>query len=339
MKRITITEPGKVVIDETEMPVRKDNEALIKILYGGICGSDLGTYRGSFAYVTYPRTPGHEFSAEIVEIGENDRGLEKGMLVTANPYFNCGNCHSCRNGHVNCCMDNQTMGVQREGAFSEYISIPIDRIYGGKGLNPKTLALVEPFCIGYHGIKRAGVKKGEKVLVIGAGTIGVLAAVSAIKFGCEVTIADIAEEKLEYAKQFGIKEVIKNDSPEYFNAEVLRITGGSGFDVTVEAVGLPSTFQNCMDAVVFAGKVIVIGVGKQTLNFDYTIIQKKELNIYGSRNALREDFEEIIEMMKKEEALLEKIVTNEYDWLDAPEAWKDFDENGHSMLKVMLRFG
>ena len=188
MKAMFIDNPGQVSIKELPMPVPKRGEALLKVLYGGICGSDLGSYRGTFAYFSYPRTPGHEFSAEIIEIEPNDRGLEKGMIVTCNPYFNCTQCYSCQRGLVNCCTTNQTMGVQREGAFAEYITMPIERIYDGKGLSPKTLALIEPFCISYHGVTRANTTKGDKVLIIGAGTIGVLAAVAAKSLGAEVTI-------------------------------------------------------------------------------------------------------------------------------------------------------
>ena len=114
----------------------------------------------------------HIFSAEIVEVGENDYGLKKGMIVTCNPYFNCTHCYSCRRGLVNCCTTNQTMGCQRDGAFSEYVAMPLERIYDGKGVPPKTLALIEPFCISYHGVSRANIKPGDRVLVLGAGTIG-----------------------------------------------------------------------------------------------------------------------------------------------------------------------
>ena len=200
MKYLSIDEPGKAVIYECEMPEKKEGEAIIKLLYGGICGSDLGTYRGTYAYVDSKRIPGHEVAAEIVDIDENDRGLKKGMIVTINPYFNCGHCYSCRRGHVNCCIDNQTLGCQRDGAFSQYFSIDIGRIYEGQGIPAEQLVLVEPFSISYHGVKKADIVPGQKVLVMGAGTIGVFAALSAKHFGAEVYISDIAEEKLQYAK-------------------------------------------------------------------------------------------------------------------------------------------
>ncbi len=344
MKTVLIRKPGEAEVTETEMPAAKEGEALLRILYGGICGSDLGTYRGTFAYAGYPRVPGH------VEIGENDRGLEKGMIVTCNPYFNCTQCYSCQRGLVNCCESNETMGAQRDGAFSEYITMPVERIYDGKGLNPKQLALIEPFCISYHGVMRADIKKGDKVLVIGAGTIGVLAAVAAKAKGGEVYIADIAEEKLRYAYEtFGLAGMFKNENPDILQEKIQQITGNQhGFDVCIEAVGLPSTFQNCIDAAAFGGRVVLIGVGKQNLDFNFTMIQKKELHILGSRNALKQDFLDLIDLVKTGEVDLEKIVMNqgsqdkekksEYELAEAAEAFEEFSKYGANKLKVVIHF-
>lgn len=337
MKSIVIKEPGKVEIKEIPTPKPRSGEALLKLLYGGICGSDLGAYRGTFAYFSYPRRPGHEFSAEVTEIGENEAGIQKGDIVTCNPYFNCGHCYSCRRGLVNCCMTNQTMGVQREGAFAEYITMPVERIYPGKGLPAKALALVEPFCISYHGIKRARIKKGERVLIVGAGTIGILAAMAAKLVGAEVYMCDVAQRKLEYAKEFGVDGVINSEESDFGN-RVNEITDKDGFDVTIEAVGLPSTFQNCIDAVAFGGRVVLIGIGKKNLDFDFTVIQKKELNVFGSRNALEKDFTDTIDYVRNNRIDLEGIVTATYRMEDAPAAFRNFDKNAGDMLKVILEF-
>ncbi len=340
MKAICIEAPGQVVVKEVEKPVRMPGEALLKMLYGGICGSDLGSYRGANAYVSYPRVPGHELAAEIVEIDENDQGLKPGMIVTCNPYFNCGSCYSCKRGLVNACTDNQTMGVQREGGFAEYITMPIERIYDGKGLPAKVLALIEPFCISYHGISRANVQKGERVLVVGAGTIGVLAAVAAKAKGAEVTICDVAEDKLDYAyKTFQLDHKLLNSSPEAFEKGVAELTNGDGYDVTIEAVGLPNTFQNCIDAACFGARVVLIGVSKRNIDdFFFTIIQKKELNVYGSRNAMKKDFLELIDLVKAGGVDLEKIVTNTYKMDEAPKAFEEFAANAGKMLKVVIDF-
>lgn len=348
MKSVYINAPGQVEIRETPMPVRKKGEALLKLLYGGICGSDLGSYRGTFAYFSYPRIPGHEFSAQIVDIDENEYGLEKGMIVTCNPYFNCGSCYSCSRGLVNACMDNQTMGCQRDGAFSEYITMPLERIYDGKGLDPKTLAAIEPFCISYHGVQRAGIQKGDKVLVMGAGTIGVLAACAAKALGGEVYLCDVAPDKLRYAMDtFGFAGTILNDHPQALQDAVAQITGaaiiggstaGFGFDVCIEAVGLPETFQSCIDAAAFGGSVVLIGIGKRNLDFNFTLIQKKELNVYGSRNALKKDFTELIDLVNSGEVDLGKIITHVYPLDQIGQALADFDQNGGQMLKVMIDF-
>jgi 2-desacetyl-2-hydroxyethyl bacteriochlorophyllide A dehydrogenase len=338
MKSIVIKAPGVVEIVEREMPRPKEGEALLKVLYGGICGSDLGSYNGTFAYFSYPRTPGHELSARIEKIGQNNRGLKEGMVVTCNPYFNCAHCYSCEHGLINACMDNQTMGVQREGAFSEYIPMPIDRIIDGKGLAPHLLTLVEPFCISYHGVKRAHVRKGDNVLIVGSGSIGILAAFSAMSKGAKVYMADISAQKLEKAQSLGVDGVILNSSPGEFNDQVGRITHGNGFDVCIEAVGLPSTFLNCIDAACFGGRVVQIGVGKRNADFNFTLIQKKELNLYGSRNSLTEDFTELIDVVLAGGLPLEQIITNTYPYLDAAKAFKDFSENTGDMLKVELDF-
>lgn len=338
MKTIIIPEPGKVEIIETPMPEPKPGEALLKVLCGGICGSDLGTYRGTFAYASYPRIPGHEFSAEIVKINGSSDTLKEGMVVTCNPYFNCTKCYSCERGLVNCCEHNETLGAQRDGAFSEYVCIPLERIYDGKGLTPDVLAAIEPFCISYHGaVTRGQVKAGDKVLVIGAGTIGALAAVAAKTQGATVYISDVAQKKIDYAvTNFGLDGGIFND--EHMQEKCAEVTQGHGFDVTIEAVGLPSTFQAAIDAAAFGGRVVLIGVGKKNLDFNFTLLQKKELNVYGSRNALKQDFLNLIDLVSAGKVDLKKAITNTYALKDAAQAFKDFAEHGADMLKVEIDF-
>ena len=338
MKAIAIVKPGQVEIRDLPKPQIQPDEALLRPLFGGICGSDLNSYRGTNAYMEYPRVPGHEFSAEVVEIGPNAQGFKPGDIVTANPYFNCGHCYSCARGLVNACMSNQTMGVQREGGFAEFVAMPISRLIDGKGLPSKTLALIEPFCIGYHGIQRAGVKEGDRVLIVGAGTIGVLAAIAAKSMGAKVWICDVAPKKLEYAQRFGLDGTLLNDGHEVFDNGWKDLTDGDGFDVTVECVGLPSTLQNCLDAACFGGRVAVIGVGKHNIDLDFTVIQKKELNIFGSRNALTRDFEELIDAVKSQDLKVDDVVTNVYPLEKAAQAFEDFDKNAGSMLKVMIEF-
>ena len=182
------------------------------------------------------------------------------------------------------------------------------------------------------------VKEGDKVLVVGAGTIGVLAAIAAKAKGATVYISDVSAGKLEMAKDFGVDGTLLNDSPENFEKGVAEITNGNGFDVTIEAVGLPSTFQNCIDACCFGGRMVLIGVGKKNLDFNFTLIQKKELNVFGSRNALKKDFLELIDIVNAGKAPLHKIITNTYAFDAAAKAFDDFAHNPGNMLKVVFDF-
>lgn len=338
MKTVLITKPFEIAVTDTEKPVVKEGEALLKILYGGICGADVASYTGNQPFTTYPRIPGHEFSAEIVSIPENDRGLKAGDIVTCNPYFNCGECYSCERGYVNCCTDNKTMGVQRDGSFCEYVAMPIERIYDGKGLSAQQLALVEPFTISYHALNRAKVKKGDKVLVVGAGPIGLFALISAVEKGAEVYVADILDGRLKKALDFGAKGVI-NSKENNIVEKAMEITGGNGFDVCVEACGSSVTFLNCIDCAAFAANIILIGNGKRETTFLHSILLKKELNVFGSRNSLKSDFMDVIDIIASGRVDVMKMVSDIYPMDKADDAFKALANNQGDLCKVLVNIG
>ena len=336
MKTVLINKPFEIAVTDTHKPEVKEGEALLKILYCGICGADVASYTGNQPFTTYPRIPGHEFSAEIVSIPENDKGLKAGDIVTANPYFNCGECYSCRRGFVNCCTDNKTMGVQRDGSFCEYVAMPVERIYQGKGLSAKELALVEPFTIGYHAVNRAPVKSTDKVLVVGAGPIGLFALISAINKGAEVYVADILDGRLQKALEFGAKGVI-NSAKTDIKEEAMKITGGDGFDCCIEACGQSVTFLNCIDCCAFAGNIILIGNGKKETTFLHSILLKKELNVYGSRNSYPTDFKDVIDLISSGKVDVLKMVSDIYPMDRADEAFKALANNKGALCKVLVK--
>ena len=335
MKTIIIEKPGQIKIVENPMPKRKENEVLLKIRYCGICGADVASYTGNQPFTTYPRIPGHEFSAEIAEIDPNPYGLKIGDVVTANPYFNCKSCYSCERGFVNCCTDNQTMGVQRDGSFSEYITMPIERIIPGKGLSAKELALIEPFSISYHALSRAHIEPTDTVLVVGAGPIGLFALISAKMRGATVYVADTLQGRLDMALEYGAHGVI-NVSEKNLMEAMEEITEKKGFDVCVEACGLSETFLNCIDAVCFAGKIILIGNGKKETTFLHSVLLKKELNVFGSRNAYTKDFKALIQLVSQGKVDLEKMISKIYPAQEAAEAFEALVNNDGSLKKVLL---
>lgn len=336
MKSIQIIRPGEIELREIPMPERKPGEALLKILCCGVCGADVASFTGNQPFTTYPRIPGHEFSAEIVEIGENGCGLQKGDLVTANPYFNCGHCYACERGLVNACTDNQTMGVQRDGSFCEYVAMPVERIIPGGGLSARELALIEPFAISCHALSRATVKRGDHVLIMGAGPIGLFALMKAKAVGAHVAIADLLDSRLALAQSYGADMVIHSKNDDLLKQSSL-FTGKNGFDVCVEACGAPETFLACIEQAAHGANIILIGNGKRETSFVHSILLKKELNLFGSRNAYTRDFEELIALVAAGKADIMKMVSGVYQMERAADAFKALSQNDGSLAKILIQ--
>ena len=338
MKAIVIDKPYEVEIRDVPMPTVGEGEALLRVLYVGICGADVASYTGNQPFTTYPRIPGHEFSAEIIEIPENDKGLKKGDVVTCNPYFNCGKCYSCERGHVNCCTDNLTMGVQRDGAFCEYISMPVERIYPGMGLTAQELALIEPFSISRHAISRAVIRPTDSVLIVGAGPIGLFALLAAKQFAGKIAVADVLNNRLDLAMSYGADGVV-NTATEDIAKFTEEFTDGRGFDVCIEACGRPETFLMCIDEAAYAANIILIGNGKRETTFLHSIILKKELNIFGSRNAMKQDFLDNIELAASGKVDVMKMVSGVYEMDKAADAFDALAHNRGDLAKLLIRIG
>ena len=338
MKAIVIDRPYEVEIRDVPMPHVGEGEALLRVLYVGICGADVASYTGNQPFTTYPRIPGHEFSAEIIEIPENDKGLKKGDVVTCNPYFNCGKCYACERGHVNCCTDNRTMGVQRDGAFCEYISMPVERIYPGMGLTAQELALIEPFSISRHAISRAVIHQTDSVLIVGAGPIGLFALLAAKQFAGKIAVADVLNNRLDLAMSYGADGVV-NTATEDIAKFTEEFTDGRGFDVCIEACGRPETFLMCIDEAAYAANIILIGNGKRETTFLHSIILKKELNIFGSRNAMKQDFLDNIELAASGKVDVMKMVSGVYEMDKAADAFDALAHNKGDLAKLLIRIG
>ncbi|MBR6164712.1 MAG: zinc-binding alcohol dehydrogenase family protein [Clostridia bacterium] len=337
MKAVCIEKPYEIRIKEIPAPEPKENEALLQVLYCGICGADVASFTGNQPFTTYPRIPGHEFSARIVTVPTNERGLKAGDLVTCNPYFNCGKCYACRKGLVNACKDNQTMGVQRDGAFCEYIAIPADRIIPGNGLTARQLALIEPFSISHHAIHRCDIRPGDRVLILGAGPIGLFALLAAKARGAIVTVSDVLQGRLEKAVSFGADSVV-NAADENAGRMMKDLSDGRGFDICVEACGRSETFLTCIEQACQGASLILIGNGKTETTFLHSVLLKKELNVFGSRNAYTRDFENLIRLVLSGNADPEKMISAEYDYMDASAAFDALTHNDGSLEKVLLRF-
>lgn len=229
------------------------------------------------------------------------------------------------------------MGVQRDGSFQEYITMPIERIIDGKGLSAQQLALIEPFSISNHALSRAKVNAGDNLLIMGAGPIGLFALLKAKAMGARVAIADMLQSRLALAKEYGADLVISVKETNLAD-ECKKFTDGNGFDVCVEACGAPETFLNCIDNSAHGANIILIGNGKRETTFVYSVILKKELNIFGNRNAFTKDFEELIDLVKAEKVNPLKMISGIYDAENAAAAFDALAHNDGSLAKLLINF-
>lgn len=288
--------------------------------------------------VKMPVVPGHEVGAEIVKVGKNvPEGLKPGMVVTVNPYTNCGKCASCRNDRVNACEHNETLGVQRWGAMCEYIALPWEKVIPAGGLSPRTCALIEPMSVGFHAVNRAQVTDIDTVMVIGCGMVGMGAIVRAAQRGATVIAADIDDEKLTLAKQMGASYAV-NTKTEDVHARLLEMTSGFGPDVVIEAVGSVPTYQMAVNEVAFTGRVACIGYAKTEVSFQTKYFVQKELDIRGSRNAQPSDFRAVIRYLQRGTCPVDRLISNEVIPENALGAMEQWAANPGKVFRILVNF-
>lgn len=322
-----------------EKPVVAPGQILVKIEYVGFCGSDLNTYLGRNPMVKLPVVPGHEVGAVVEEIGEGvPEGLfAKGMSVTLNPYTNCGKCASCRNGRVNACEHNETLGVQRNGVMCEYAVMPWQKVIPAPSMSSRDCALIEPMSVGFHAVSRGQVVDNERVMVIGCGMIGMGAIVRASLRGATVIAVDLDDEKLELARKVGATYVI-NSKTENVHERMLQLTDGLGADVVIEAVGSPATYVMAVDEVGFTGRVVCIGYAKSPVEFQTKLFVQKELDIRGSRNALPADFRAVINYLQTGVCPIDKLISRIAEPEEAAAAMADWAAAPGKVFRILLKF-
>ena len=338
MKAVQLTATSEMKVVEIEKPFMGPDDVLVKIKYVGFCGSDLNTFLGRNPMVKLPVIPGHEVGAVIEEMGANvPDGFHQGMSVTLNPYTNCGRCASCRNGKVNACEHNETLGVQRNGVMCEFAVLPWTKIIPANKLSARDCALIEPMSVGFHAVSRVQVTDIDTVMVIGCGMIGIGAIIRASLRGATVIAVDIDDEKLSLAKRVGAKYTINSQSDNVHEC-LLKVTNNLGPDVVIEAVGSPSTYVMAVDEVAFTGRIACIGYAKSEVSFQTKFFVQKELTIMGSRNALPSDFRAVIHYLEQgtcpKDELISKIVSPE----EALMAMSEWAANPGKVFRILVEF-
>ena len=337
MKALVLRKPGDACVENVPEPVPADAEILLRVRMVGFCGSDLNSFRGLNPLVSYPRILGHEVSATVVANSSRDSDLAAGTDVALCPYTSCGQCASCRNGRTNACQFNQTLGVQRDGALTEFIAMPREKLFPAK-LSTKQLCLVEPLTVGFHAVARGCVTANDTVAIWGCGGVGLGAVAASSARGARTICIDVDDEKLALARAAGGTDAI-NSTRETLHERLLEMTSGRGPDVAIEAIGTPATFRAAVEEVAFTGRVVYIGYAKEPVSYETRLFVQKELDIRGSRNAQNEDFQSVIKFLEAGKFPVDRAVSLTVAMEEAANALRSWSENPSRFRKIMVNVG
>lgn len=338
MKAIKIEKPWDISCVEAAKPVPKEGEALIKIMTAGVCGSDIGAFRGTNGLVSYPRVIGHELAGIVESIPENNpKGIKVGDKVIVDPYLYCGHCYPCSIGRTNCCTDLHVLGVHVDGGMAEYFCHPADMLIKmPEGMDWVLAAMAEPLTISLHGVHRGGLKAGEFCAIYGAGPIGLLAAMVAEAYGAHAILIDIVQERLDFGKELGVEYII-NSGKEDPAAAVAKITDGNMAQLVMECTGANPCIRGALDLVSNAGRITLTGWPKKETSLPTDVFTKKELDIRGARTSAGE-FEEAIELITSGKVDVKRILTKTVSVDDAADTIKDIEKNPGEYMKVVVDF-
>ena len=338
MKAIKVIEPFKVeIVDVPKPEIKNDDDVIVRITSGGICGSDIGIYNGTNSLATYPRLIGHEFGGIVTETGKNVTSVKAGDKVAVDPVISCGHCYACRIGRHNVCSTLEVMGVHRDGGFAEFVCAPEANIHKfHKDFDESFLGLVEPFTIGVEINRRGQITKGDKVLIMGSGPIGIAAMQVAKRNGAEVIMTDLVKERLDKALSMGADEVVLV-SEENLEERLLKFTDGEGIPVIVDTVCIPSSFEQSVQLACPAGRIVVLGLKNVPSQITMADITKKELTIAGSR-LNNNCFDEVIAGFEDGTLHPEQLMTKSYNYRDIMEALTMITEHPQDVLKLVLKF-
>lgn len=309
MIQIELTKPFELEFREVPDPRVKPGHALVGIRRVGICGTDLHAIKGRQPFFTYPRVLGHELSAEILEIGENELGLKEGDNCVVFPYFECGTCIACRRGKTNCCIHMQVLGVHVDGGLGEYLSLPTDRLLPAEGLSLERMALVENQCIGAHAVGRSGLTSSDTVLVMGAGPIGMGVMQFARMAGSTVLVSDISMNRLSFARwQLGMEHILLADQD--FETNMKELTGGDLPTVVFDATGNSESMEHGFANVANGGTYVFVSLVQSEIKFWDPDFHQKEISLLSSRNATRGDFIQVIDAIQTNSIVVDPMITH-----------------------------
>jgi D-arabinitol dehydrogenase (NADP+) len=288
--------PRNAGVLEAAQPDLGPRDVLIEVKNAGICGTDLHIWHGSYALAQYPVVPGHEFSGVVAAVGDEVENFAVGDRVTADPNLPCYSCVFCQQRRFNQCLNLEVLGVTRSGAFSRYLAAPESAVYPIGTLSFAEAALLEPLACVVWGLKQVQLQAGDKLLIFGAGPMGILMMQATLRAGAaSVVMVDKEEWRLELAQQLGATTTIRADD---LTPAALHGLAPHGFDVVADATGVPSVIGQTFGYVKAGGKIWVFGVtaAEAQVPFSPYEVFRKDLKIIGSF-ALNKTFHEAISLV------------------------------------------
>ena len=326
--------PGTLRALQRDRPVRAEGEVLVRVRRVGVCGTDLHIYTGKQPFLQYPRVMGHELSGVVEEAVPGGR-LAVGDVVYVMPYLSCGHCVACRQGKTNCCVNIQVLGVHRDGAFTEYLSLPEAFVHRAEGVSLDQAAMVEFLAIGAHAVRRGEVRAGQRVLVVGAGPIGMAAMIFAGLRGAEVTALDGRQDRLDFCRrELGVaRSVTLGEGDE---AQLADATQGEFFDLVFDATGNAKAIERGFAWVAHGGRYVLISVVRDTISFSDPEFHKRETTLLGSRNATTEDFEAVLAAMRAGQVPTAALNTHRMALADVPEGFARLLDPGQGVVKAIV---
>ena len=339
MRQAKLVGLRKIELQEREIPKPNDNEVLIQVKWVGICGSDIHAFKGEHPFVHPPIVLGHEFSGVVWDTGSRVSTLKKGDRVTVEPNLTCGKCYNCRHGRYNICTNLRVIGcVGYDGALAEYIAIPEEKtIKIPDTLSFEEAALIEPVAVAIHAVRISGQKIGDRVLILGAGTIGLFVMQAARLTGAkQVLITDLLDYRLELAKNLGADNIInaRLKDPVKF---IHQSYGKEGIDLIYECVGLEKTISQAIEVARKGTRVIIVGVPAGKINTNLAYVQDRELELVGSLMYTRKDFLTAIELIQKEKIKVKPLISHKFTLKEVDKAFKTILEGRSKVLKVLIQ--
>ncbi|MBE3091161.1 MAG: alcohol dehydrogenase catalytic domain-containing protein [Candidatus Atribacteria bacterium] len=296
MKAVLYRDIQVVKMSDIKRPIITNNEALIKVEYAGICGTDLHIFDGLHPRAKAPLVMGHEISGIIEEMNTERKDIKIGDRVAINPLISCGYCLPCREGNPHLCPNLKLVGIDQNGGFEEYVKIKDDKLYKIPNSLPLDLAaLIEPVAVAVHAVRKSKLLIGDKVVVIGGGPIGQLVAlICRINGASSILLSEIKLERFNFAKKM---ELITASSKEETIKKNMEMTKGEGADIVYEAVGIQETYNYITELVKIGGKIITIGAANKPIALDMWKVYFGELTLIGVHVYTPKDIEIGIELL------------------------------------------